>query len=84
MTGTIELHKEAALTSDLPADHLKAGDVGTVVEILPHPQGGPRGIMLEVSSALGHTVAIVTVPETQVQPLSDDEVWAVRRMARAG
>jgi len=84
MTSTIELYKEAAFTRDLPEHHLKAGDVGTVVEILPHPQGGPRGIMLEVFSALGHTVAIVTVPETEVQPLSDDEVWAVRRMARAG
>ncbi len=84
MTSTIELYKQAALTADLPKHHLKAGDVGTVVEILPHPHGGPRGIIFEVFSALGDTVAVVTVPETQVEPLSEDEVWAVRRMARAG
>lgn len=81
---TIELYQQAALTADLPDHGLKAGDVGTVVEILPHPKGGERGIMLEVFNALGDTVAVVTVPESQAQPLSADEVWAVRRMARAG
>lgn len=81
---SIELYKEAALNSDVPEHGLKAGDVGTVVEILPHPTGGPRGIMLEVFSALGHTLAVVTVPETQVEPLSEDEVWSVRRLAKAG
>ena len=84
MTAAIELYKQAALSADLPQHDLKAGDVGTVVEILPHPQGGPRGIMLEVFNALGETVTVVTVSETQVEPLSADEVWAVRRMARAG
>ena len=81
--STIELFKEVALKTDVPDHKLKAGDVGTVVEILPHPSGGPRGIMLEVFSALGHTVAVVTVPETEVEGLSDDEVWSVRRLARA-
>jgi len=81
--AAIQLYNEAALRSDLPAYGLKAGDVGTVVEILPHPAGGPRGIILEVFSALGHTLAVVTVPETQVEPLTDDEVWSVRRLARA-
>jgi hypothetical protein len=82
--ASIELYEDAALTSDLPDHDLKAGDVGMVVEILPHPTGGPRGIILEVFSALGQTLAVVTVPESDVQPLSDDEVWAVRRLARAG
>jgi hypothetical protein len=84
MTSAIELYKQAVLTADLPEHALKAGDVGTVVEILPHPTGGPRGVMLEVFNALGDTVAVVTVAETQLQPLSADEVWAVRRLARAG
>ena len=82
--NSIELYKEAALRNDLPAYDLKAGDVGMVVEILPHPAGGPRGVILEVFSALGHSLAVVTVPESQVEPLSDDEVWSVRRLARAG
>jgi hypothetical protein len=84
MNSSIELYKEASLTADVPSHGLKAGDVGTVVELLPHPQGGPRGVILEIFSALGDTVAVVTVSETQVEPLSDDEVWAVRRLAKAG
>jgi hypothetical protein len=84
MSSAIELYKQAALTTDQPKDGLKSGDVGTVVEILPHPSGGPRGIILEVFNVLGDTVAVVTVPETQVQPLTADEVWAVRRLAQAG
>ncbi len=80
----VELYKEAALTIDLPDQRLKAGDVGTVVEILPHPSGGPSGVMLEVFNALGESIAVVTVPESSVEPLSQDAVWAVRRLAKAG
>ena len=80
----IELYEQASFKVDVPEFKLKAGDVGTVVEILPHPTGGPRGIMLEVFNALGETIAVVTVPETQVEPLSEDEVWSVRRLAQAG
>ncbi len=83
MISMLKLHQQAALTADLPDRGLKRGDVGTVVEILPHPQGGVRGVMLEVFSAVGDTIAVVTVPETQLEALSADEVWSVRRMARA-
>jgi hypothetical protein len=80
----IELYKEAVILRDIPEDRLHAGDVGTVVEILPHPTGGPRGIILEVFNVLGDTIAIVTLPETEVEALADDEVWHARRLARAG
>jgi len=80
---TIELYKEGVILRDLPEHHLHAGDVGTVVEILKHPSGGPRGIMLEVCNVLGDTVAVVTLPETDVEPLTDDEVWHARRLVRA-
>jgi hypothetical protein len=82
--SAIELYKEAVILRDIPQDRLHAGDVGTVVEILPHPQGGPRGVMLEVFNVLGETIAVVTLPETEVEPLSNDEVWHARRLARAG
>jgi len=72
----IELYKEAVLTIDIPDERLKAGDVGTVVEILPHPTAGPRGAILEVFSAVGNTLAVVTVPESAIEPLSDDESMA--------
>lgn len=81
---SIELFKEVSLRRDLPVEGLRAGDVGTVVEILPHPASGPRGIMLEVFNAVGDTVAIVTVPETDVDALTANEVFAVRPLSRVG
>jgi hypothetical protein len=78
-----ELYKEAVILRDLPEARLHAGDVGTVVEILKHPADGPRGVMLEVFNVLGDTIAVVTLPETEVEPLADDEVWHARRLSRA-
>lgn len=82
--NAIDLYKEAVLLRDIPENRLHAGDVGTVVEILQHPTGGPRGVMLEVFNVLGDSIAIVTLPETEIEPLADDEVWHARRLARAG
>jgi hypothetical protein len=80
----IEMFKEVALRRDLPEHHLRCGDVGTVVEILPHPTGGPRGVILEVFNAVGDTIAIVTLPETDIQPLTADGIFNVRPLSQAG
>ena len=80
----IEMFKEVALRRDVPEHNLRAGDVGTVVEILPHPTGGPRGVILEVFNAVGETIAVVTVPETDIQPLTADGIFNVRPFSRAG
>jgi Domain of unknown function (DUF4926) len=81
---SIELYKEMALKRDMPERRLRAGDVGTVVEILPHPTGGPRGVMLEIFNAVGESIDVVTVPETDVQPLRADEILHVRSLSKAG
>ena len=80
----IEMFKEASLRRDLPEHHLRAGDVGTVVEILPHPTGGPRGVILEIFNAVGESIAVVTVPETDIQPLTADGIFNVRPLSQAG
>jgi hypothetical protein len=80
----IEMFKEASLRRDLPEYHLRAGDVGTVVEILPHPTGGPRGVILEIFNAVGESIAVVTVPETDIQPLTADGIFNVRPLSQAG
>ncbi len=40
--------------------------------------------MLKVFNVLGDTIAVVTLAETEVEPLANDEVWRARRLARAG
>lgn len=84
MTSAIAQYERVALSVDHPEWGFSAGDVGTVVEILPHPDGGPRGIMMEMRNALGITLDVITVPETEVRPLMVNDVWSVRRMTRTG
>jgi hypothetical protein len=80
---TIELFSEVALTRDLPAEAMRRGDVATVVEQLPATaaSGGEEGYVLEVFTAIGETLAVVTVPASAVEPLRADEVLSVRPLA---
>jgi hypothetical protein len=40
--------------------------------------------VLEVFNALGQTICVTAVSVEDVEPLSADEVFSVRRLARAG
>ena len=39
-------------------------------------------MVLEVFNALGTSIAVVTAPESAIEPLREDEVLAVRPLAR--
>ncbi len=70
----INEHERVVLTTDLPQHHLKAGDMGVVVMI----HGDNEGYELEIFSADGHTLDIVTVEADQVRPVSRHDVMHVR------
>jgi uncharacterized protein DUF4926 len=75
--------RRVVLTTDLPEEGLRAGDVGVVVD---HYQGRDdlrEGYELEFFSGTGETVAIVSVPATSVREATDHEVLSVRELARA-
>jgi hypothetical protein len=74
----INLYNRVSLKVAVPEKQLRAGDVATLVEFVDHPSGGARGCVLEVFNALGESIAVVTVPEKDVEPLRSDEVLAVR------
>jgi hypothetical protein len=80
----LKLYEQVALRRDVPEDGLKAGDVATLVEIVPGSAGQPQGAVIEVFNALGHTICVTDVSIEDIEPLSEDEVLAVRRLARAG
>ena len=63
----------AVLLSDLPQHGLRAGDVGTVVEIY-----GEGGVEVEFVLPSGDTLAVLTLRTDAVRPLSDQDVFAVR------
>jgi hypothetical protein len=69
-----------ALARDLNEHGLKRGDVATLVDTVPHPSGGPDGLVLEVTNALGDSLKVVIVTPSDVEPLNANEVLAVRQL----
>lgn len=76
-----ELFTRVALAIDLPEHRLRSGDVATVVENHPGRPGQEPGCSLEVFNAVGDTVAVVTVRESQIEPLTSNELLHVRPLA---
>jgi len=77
------LYQRVALNKDVPEQGLKKGDVATLVDFVPSPEGGEQGCLLEVFNALGESIAVVVVRESEIDCLHAGEVLAVRPLAKA-
>ena len=77
-----ELYKEVVLLRDIPEKKLKKGDVTTIVEHHPS-ETSEDGYSLEVFNALGDTIAVITVSESEISPLKESEVFSVRSLEAA-
>jgi hypothetical protein len=73
-----KLFSKVALAVDLPSHRLRQGDVATIVEAHAGRAGRERGYSLEVFNAVGETLAVITVRESQIKPLTSNEVLQVR------
>lgn len=74
-----ELFKEVVLLRDIPEKRLKKGDVATIVEY--HPvDDSIDGYTLEVFNVFGDTIAIITVSETDIESLKEDEIFNARAL----
>ncbi|MGC1310152.1 MAG: DUF4926 domain-containing protein [Phormidesmis sp.] len=80
----LELYKEVALKIDVPDKGLRAGDVVTLVDFVPHPAGGEEGCILEVFDAVGESIAVVTVSRSNIQPLKSGEILSIRSLTQVG
>ena len=80
---TLELFQQVALTRDWPEHRLRAGDVATLVDFVPHPAGGEGGCVLEVFNAVGESIAVLTAPVSAVEILRANEILTVRSWATA-
>ena len=70
---------EVVLLKDIPEKKLKQGDVATVVEY--HPSASSEnGYSLEVFNALGGTLTEVTLAESEIGCLKENEVFSVRTL----
>lgn len=65
------------LTRNLPQHGLRAGDLGAVVEVYE-----PDGLEVEFVTAAGRTCALVTLESVDVRPVEDEDLVAVRTLAR--
>ena len=75
---SLELFDRAVLMKDLPAEGLRAGDVGVVVEHYEARGDSPEGYELEFYSARGETFAVVSVPATAIRVAESHELLTVR------
>ncbi|MEO0410114.1 MAG: DUF4926 domain-containing protein [Cyanobacteria bacterium P01_A01_bin.135] len=75
---TIELYQDVALSRDLPDHNLRAGDIATLIDFVPHPNGGEQGCILEIFNAVGDSVAMVAVPMSAIKVLQPNEILTVR------
>ena len=75
---TLELFTEISLSRDVAEYHLKQGDIATLVDFIPHPEGREPGCVLEIFNAVGESIAVVTVPISAIKPLAANEVLTIR------
>jgi hypothetical protein len=71
----MELHvlDTVVLTRDLSEHGLRAGDLGTVVELY-----APDGLEVEFVQASGHTQALLTLKLSDVRAVADRDMLSVR------
>jgi Domain of unknown function (DUF4926) len=67
-----------ALTVDVPAAGLKAGDVGTVVMVHSRRDGGGHGYEVEFVGLAGDTLAVLTLDAAAVRAPGPREITRVR------
>ncbi len=75
---TYQLFSRVAFREDFSEYGLRRGDIATVVE---HHQGGEMietGYSLEVFNAVGETIAVLVVGESQIEALRKNEIFHVR------
>jgi hypothetical protein len=77
---TYQLFEEVVLLRDVTGKGSLKGDVVTIVEHHPVPDG-ESGYTLEVFNVLGDTIAVITLPESAIAPLSENEIFSVRALA---
>lgn len=67
------------LLTDVAADGLKAGDVGTIV----HVYSDGKAFEVEFISLAGDTVAVTTLLAAQVRPVGKQDITHVRTLSVA-
>ena len=74
-------HDVVVLTTDLPGEGVRSGDVGVVLAIHAGTAAAPPGYTLEITTVSGETAAIVDVPVGYVRPAAATDMRHTRSTA---
>ena len=80
---TFPLFSRVILTKNFIEDNLVAGDMGTIVEYHPATSEYPEGYEVEFFAGNGETIAVVSVPATDLRAATGEEVLHVRQLVIA-
>jgi len=72
-------HETIVLARSRPESGLEAGDVGTII----HVHRDSVAFEVEFITLAGRTVAVITVPPTDLRPVSQRDVAPVRQLSAA-
>jgi hypothetical protein len=75
---TYGLLDTVVLARDLPAQGLRTGDLGAIVEVY-----GPENFEVEFVTGSGQTGALVTLHGEDIRPVSDTDLIAVRSLKKS-
>lgn len=78
MTAPFHELDTVVLIRDLPDSGLRGGDLGAVVQVY-----GDDAVEVEFVTASGRTQALLTLPVSDVRPVRDDDLMAVRTVPPA-
>ena len=78
MSSSFQELDAVVLVRDLPDAGLRAGDMGAIVHV-----HGPQALEVEFVTAAGRTQALLTLNPTDVRPVRDDDLLAVRATSSA-
>ena len=76
-----EMFSRVVLKTDVPEHGLRRGDLATIVDFHPGVPGQEPGYSLEVFNAVGDTVAVIALGESQIETLREDEILCARVLA---
>ena len=80
---TFPLFSRVILSLDIPEEQLMAGDIGTIVEHHPATAVYLEGYEVEFFAGNGETLAVVSVPATDLRQATGQEVMHVRPLVAA-
>ncbi|MGC1309327.1 MAG: DUF6883 domain-containing protein [Phormidesmis sp.] len=81
-TPSIELYNRVSLNRDFSEYNLKAGDIATLVDTVPDPDGIEEGYVLEIFNVLGESIDTVIVPQSAISSLKPTEIPAIRSLSQ--